>query len=148
MLKCDYCGEEFFPNKHTQTSQRFCSSKCRKASEYIRNKNTYKEYRRTHKEQDKIYDRNYCLSLKKRVIFHYSNGLMKCMNPECEVKGGARDIRSLSIDHLNNGGCKHRRDIGKNGGQVFYKWLIDSNYPEGYQVLCMNCQFIKRVVSK
>jgi hypothetical protein len=24
------------------------------------------------------------------------------------------------------------------------KWIIDNNYPPSIQILCMNCQFIKR----
>lgn len=42
----------------------------------------------------------------------------------------------LSIDHINGGGHKHRKSL-KSGH--FYEWLRDQKYPNGYQVLCMNC---------
>lgn len=48
----------------------------------------------------------------------------------------------LSLDHINGGGCKHRREM-KGGGLFTYRWLKKHGYPEGYQVLCMNCNFGK-----
>lgn len=58
---------------------------------------------------------------------------------------GFDDIRALSIDHVNGGGNKHRRELGKSAtGSWFYRWLVKNGFPEGFQVLCMNCQFIKR----
>lgn len=44
----------------------------------------------------------------------------------------------LSIDHINGGGCQHRKEIG--GGRMYY-WLRDQGFPPGFQVLCMNCQY-------
>ncbi len=29
------------------------------------------------------------------------------------------------------------------GGHKFYKWLRDAGYPDGFQVLCMNCNHAK-----
>jgi hypothetical protein len=45
----------------------------------------------------------------------------------------------LTIDHINNDGAEHRREIGSVGGRSFYSWLRKNNYPEGFQVLCWNC---------
>ena len=72
--------------------------------------------------------------LKLMVLSYYSNGLLTCK--QC----GFSDIRALSIDHINGGGAIHRKTMK---GTSFYSYLIKENYPEGYQVLCMNCQFIK-----
>lgn len=47
----------------------------------------------------------------------------------------------LSIDHVNNDGWEHRRQIGGSGG--FYRWLEANHFPPGFQVLCMNCNFAK-----
>ncbi len=46
----------------------------------------------------------------------------------------------LTIDHINGGGAEHRREInrGKKYGGV-YTWLRRSNFPEGFQTLCFNC---------
>ena len=49
----------------------------------------------------------------------------------------------LSIDHVDNDGYSHRKEIGKQGS-AFYSWLVNNNFPQGFQVLCMNCQFGKK----
>jgi len=72
--------------------------------------------------------------LKKRILTYYGKNKLAC------VRCGFNDIRALSIDHINGRGTKHRKDLF--GG--FYHWLEKNNYPDGYQTLCMNCQFIKR----
>ena len=55
----------------------------------------------------------------------------------------------LTIDHINNNGADHRREIGRgrksNASGPVYAWLRKNNYPEGFQVLCMNCNFGKRM---
>ena len=62
-----------------------------------------------------------------------------------QCKCGYNDIRALAIDHVNGGGNKHRTQLGRRGGGEFYRWLVMNGYPEGYQVLCMCCQFIKKI---
>ena len=44
----------------------------------------------------------------------------------------------LCIDHINGGGVQHRKAVGR-GGTGFYSWLRKQGYPDGYQVLCHNC---------
>ena len=76
--------------------------------------------------------------IKLNVLTYYGNGIAKC------VLCGHDRLTSLSIDHINGGGCKHLRESRIMGGQ-FYRWLIKNNYPEGFRTLCMNCQFDERV---
>lgn len=50
----------------------------------------------------------------------------------------------LAIDHVNGDGAAHRREIsggkGRRGaGTPTYRWLKKSGYPEGFRVLCHNC---------
>jgi len=45
----------------------------------------------------------------------------------------------LTIDHKNGNGRKQKREIGARTSQEFYRWLKQNNYPEGFQVLCFNC---------
>lgn len=47
----------------------------------------------------------------------------------------------LTIDHINGGGNKHRKELRSNGSQNIYRWLKRNDFPEGYRVLCMNCNF-------
>lgn len=77
--------------------------------------------------------------LKKEILTHYGDG--KC---QCVVCGEDR-LLCLSIDHINNDGGKHRREIRYKSGHVdIYKWLKDNKLPKGFQTLCMNDQFIKQ----
>lgn len=42
----------------------------------------------------------------------------------------------LTIDHMNDDGAEHRKQIGS----ALYRWLIKNNFPPNFQVLCINCQ--------
>ena len=70
-------------------------------------------------------------SYKIAIIEHYSNGTMKC------ACCGINDTEFLTIDHINGNGVKHRKEIKID----FYLWLKRNRFPDGFQVLCMNCQF-------
>jgi hypothetical protein len=77
------------------------------------------------------------------VFKHYGNGKCAC------IKCGFDNIKALSLDHINNDGAKIRREqtkLYKRGlvGKALYRKLYLAGYPEGYQTLCMNCQFLKR----
>jgi hypothetical protein len=73
-------------------------------------------------------------SAKYKVIKHYTNNRFKCKC--CNKKG----ITNLTIDHINNDGAIHRIQLyGENRGKRFYEWLIKNNFPDGFQVLCWNC---------
>jgi hypothetical protein len=74
-------------------------------------------------------------NLKLTVFKHYSNGELECSICKCN------DYRVLNIDHINGGGLKHRREIGF-GGANFFRWLTKNNFPDGYRVLCRNCNWI------
>jgi hypothetical protein len=90
--------------------------------------------------------RAYCAKaknkLKNQVFSHYCGGDVRCK--WC----GETDLYILSIDHIDGGGGRHRRQIGSGnkGGYNFYRWLKRNNYPDGFQVLCFNCQYRKRMV--
>ena len=51
-------------------------------------------------------------------------------------------MRALQLDHIEGGGNKDRQ--AKGTGSTFYAWLKRNGYPPGYQVLCANCNYIKR----
>jgi hypothetical protein len=51
-----------------------------------------------------------------------------------------KEFLFLTIDHINNDGAKHRREA-KFGS--IYPWLSKNDYPIGFQVLCMNCNWAK-----
>lgn len=57
---------------------------------------------------------------------------------------GFNDKRALQIDHINGGG---RQELLKCSGTQYYKNVIKSflNKENKYQLLCANCNWIKRV---
>jgi hypothetical protein len=57
--------------------------------------------------------------------------------PSCACCGEAHD-EFLTIDHINGGGAVHRREVGSHGSRI-YRWLRANGWPEGFRVLCMNC---------
>lgn len=64
------------------------------------------------------------------VFAKYSNNDIKC------ACCGERQLEFLSIDHVNGGGTKHRKKIGNKN---IYLWIVQNSYPDGFRVLCHNC---------
>ena len=82
-----------------------------------------------HKENNK---RNY-EKWKARAIDAYGGNRCNCC--------GETEPLFLSIDHVNNDGAEHRKSVAS--GIKFYKWLAENGYPDGFQVLCHNCNMGK-----
>ena len=98
-----------------------------------------KHYRQLHPRARTEHYWQYRAQLKSEVLTHYGNGKLACV--KC---GYDSNLAALSIDHLNGNGAEHRRGEHTTGGRPFYVWLKNKGFPEGYQTLCMNCQFIKK----
>jgi hypothetical protein len=70
--------------------------------------------------------------------------------PVCVCCGEANDA-FLTLDHINNDGAAHRREINANRGGLnkgvshrnFYTALKRQGFPRILQVLCFNCNFAK-----
>lgn len=120
---CKRCGV-----KLNNTKWKNCDA-CRK-----KNTERSRKYRKLH---PKKYDRETYKERKRRdklIVFkHYGGDPPKC------ACCGESHIEFLTIDHINNDGAKHRRKLNMTGGIKFYRWLKRNNYPEGYRVLCWNC---------
>ena len=95
-----------------------------------------KQYQHNHLVECATYHRRYTNTLKSLALWYYGGGQAKC------VTCGEDRFDCLSIDHINDDGYK-QGSIGLCGATL-YRWLRRNNYPEGYQTLCMNCQFIKK----
>lgn len=67
---------------------------------------------------------------KMEVFEAYGGAICACCSEE--------SIEFLTIDHINGGGTRHREDL-KASGSSFYAWLKKNKWPEGYRVLCYNC---------
>jgi len=94
---------------------------------------TYYEQHREHAIVKSKFNRD---NNRYEVLYWYSDGLMKC-----NVCG--EDHREfLCIDHIDDTGAEHRKEMGFGGGRI-YRYLLKNKFPEGYQVLCNNCNFLK-----
>lgn len=93
-----------------------------------------KKYRASDKwkKQKRAYD----LRIRLEALSHYGEGFIQC---NC---CGEKDHRFLSFDHINGGGRKHLLSIK---GYKIGQWLRKHNYPEGYQILCHNCNMGKGI---
>jgi hypothetical protein len=61
---------------------------------------------------------------------------------------GETERKFLTLDHVNNDGAADRMKIaGKRtaSGWTTYRYLWKHKFPPGYQILCMNCNFGKRM---
>ena len=52
---------------------------------------------------------------------------------------GVTDFDVLTVDHIAQDGAAHRRAQSLTGGNRMYYWLKKNNYPEGFRLLCYNC---------
>lgn len=81
--------------------------------------------------------RIYALERHEALIHYSSTAILGC--DMC----GEQDEIVLTIDHINGGGTQHRKTLGWWGSNM-YHWLKSQNWPEGYRVLCANCQMRSR----
>jgi hypothetical protein len=122
---------ELFPERVKQASKNWVTrnrerDKKRKHDYFFKRKKYYREKRR--KEN---------FELKLEVFSFYTNKKMKC--EFCEE----RRIECLQLDHIHNNGSKEREKLNRRGTN-FYRWLKQNGFPEGYQILCANCNVFKR----
>ena len=144
---CSQCGEtkpisEFYRRPHSKTKFRGQCKACMAKS--VKKYKKQGKYQQWHKksylkrydeyQKQKLDRRN---KIKYQVLQHYSDGDI----PKCYCCGEII-IEFLTIDHIEGKGAKHRRRIGT---PHIYAWLIKNNYPEGFQVLCYNCNWGKYV---
>ena len=165
MKKCDICKQElslelFGKNRRNKNGLHTTCKSCKKIlDKKYRENNVFKVKNTKHlhylKNKDHVIKRvNDYISnnrikhnewatiarqrLKSEVFSYYGKGQIKCNC--CEEK----ELHLLTIDHINGGGNKHREQEGIKTGYSTYSWLKKNNFPEEFQVLCWNCQYIKR----
>ncbi len=102
-------------------------------------KNPHKSYLQKKRYAERHYDRVLAVNRRVRqnlrlsVLQHYGGNPPKC------ACCGETMIAFLSLDHMKGGGTKEHRELHGNRG-IYYK-LKREAYPNGYQVLCMNCNW-------
>lgn len=157
--KCQKCGQEFIG----YWNRKFCNNCVVK----VRNERALKYYYKHHeiakersrkyhhkivleknikpdiykkwREQRNQYTKKYSEKIRFEVLQRYGGNPPKC------ACCGEIQIEFLTIDHINNDGAKHRKEIG---GRL-YQWLYKKEYmPDRFQVLCINCNYAKQWYGK
>ena len=145
-LKCYTCGErkprDQFPRHRGKTCvscEEADLAKAKKRENYRKRYSENKEQWRGKNEQWKAENRDAYLAQQREaaktkregerrtVLMHYGGTCACC---------GESEPLFLQIDHINGDGGKHRREIGKTD---MIKWLIAKDFPDGFQLLCANC---------
>jgi hypothetical protein len=98
---------------------------CWKCRQYEPNPDLYRE-----KHRAEMLD-------KKKIVIEAYGGKCAC----CQEK----EFSFLSIDHIDNDGAEHRKKHSLKAGIKTYRFLINKNFPKGFQVLCFNCNFGKQI---
>lgn len=90
-----------------------------------------KTYEEAIKDKLSLKQRRLRRERRQRVFDAYGGAYCKCC--------GEDYYEFLSIDHAAGNGAEHRR-LELRGRDLYY-WLIKNDFPPGFRVLCMNCNF-------
>ena len=96
----------------------------------------YKRYYISEKGQRRLL-RNRCSVLKNKILEKLGKKCVKC---------GFSDWRALQIDHISGGGKKEIKSF-KNNHRSYYNSVLKDTTGK-YQILCANCNWIKRYENK
>lgn len=154
--KCTLCGMEKPLSEFKKGDAKYgTSSHCRPCDSvkgheyYVKNKEklniTRWLYKENNREKIRARGRQYRIennehlkaaakirrrTLREDVIAGYGGKCVCC---------GETTYEFLSIDHINGGGGKMRREGLHPKAENFASWLIKNNFPKDFRLLCHNC---------
>jgi hypothetical protein len=130
-LACESCGVKQSVNAKNKRQKQLLQKICRDCgSPNLITKSHCEQCRDKHNQTTSL---RYSV-IKNEVFNAYGGYVCVCC--------GELEKAFLSIDHINNDGAEHRKNMSS--GSNTYRWLRDNNFPNGFQVLCMNCQWGKK----
>ncbi len=104
-----------------------------------------REYRARNRAKLRQLNNQYNVQVKSDVLSHYGkDGTLCCCWPGCTEC----DPDILTLDHVENNGATHRKEIGGLTGMRMYPKLRKANYPPGFQTLCANHQLKKEILRR
>lgn len=131
-----YCGKPSRPNRKTceHCKQRGVESRARRAAAglCICGKHPVVEGKRTC-QACSDYKAALGREIRERAFQGYGGRCVCC---------GEDDINTLELDHVNNDGSSHRKELGGAGAST-YAWAIDNGFPDRLQLLCGSCHRAK-----
>lgn len=156
---CLNCHKKF---EAYNKGQKYCSKKCGWAGWFKRNKDYKDAYQKKYQKvyysnpinrnKQRIYQRGWRRlkwdEMRKLILNKYGNKCNRC---------GFTDPRALQIDHVNGGGVRESREkygygVTKSGYNIharfrYYQDVLKDKTGK-YQILCANCNWIKKCVNK
>lgn len=94
-------------------------------------------YYHRNREKNIAWQKQYREKVKDLCFMAYGGYVCKCC--------AETEPTMLTLDHINNDGYKHRKEIGHRGGIGQYLWIIRNDYPPMFQVYCASCNQSKRM---
>ena len=92
-------------------------------------------WRKNNREKVNGYQKKKLAKIRQEVIIFLGGKCVKC---------GFNDWRALQIDHKKGGGLQHRKNYkGQDLYYIFYKEVMKDKTGK-YQLLCANCNWIKK----
>jgi hypothetical protein len=111
-----------------------------------------KQKKRNEKPERKLFAKNYRDSTRLKVLQYYSKSLSNSNIPCCRCCGLNSHVDFLDIDHITG---RKQMDFdselvkieysSKLHDALLHKWIIGNNFPDGFQILCKNCNHAKSV---
>jgi len=133
--RCKYCDKQYTPYFKNKKNSGYCSRFCYNRGYYIENKEKIdirnKKWHTNNKYKMNKFGRDHRERRKTEAMNHYGG----CVCQLC----GVEDIEVLVLDHISGGGTKQRRGFGD--GHAIYRWVYNNHYPDGFRVLCRNCNW-------
>lgn len=127
-----YCGQrcsDCFRLKETKRKSQW------RAQNRVTDRARTSRWNRNHREKVAAAKKRQSHTLRASVINAYG-GICACRGCRISV------TEFLSIDHIDNTGAKHRRQLGNT--QAVYRWLKNHRFPKkNFQLLCRNCNMGK-----
>jgi len=115
-------------------AERMRKARANNAEKY---RNHQKEHRNRHLKKVRRQQKESKQRLKLLCMEAYGGPVCVCCGETC--------MDMLNIDHINEDGSYHRKNLNKHGnaGCSTYHWLKANDFPDGFQVLCYNCNISK-----
>jgi len=173
LWRCRYCRktwQDAFGIEPYQSRRKFCCKKCSRDSDYAKNRDNYisrsreryyRDIEKTHNvERMRYVENRNRMRAQRKIQWHKhksdwnklrsekNQNLYRALKEEMLAKyknkcNHCGDIRIpvLTVDHVAGDGAVHRKKTGN--GITFLREVISDNSGR-FQLLCMNCQWIKR----
>jgi hypothetical protein len=149
---------EFYNNAARPDGKMSNCKECKKAYDREnrgKQSSRHREWKARNKEQQKAYRAEYrpraleLRELNREKVRAQANAWNRRMQDAAiDAYGGfcaccgETERTFLQIDHVNDDGAEHRRMIK---GARLAPWLRKNGYPEGFRVLCANCNFGRHI---